>query len=223
MDTTTAPATTMDPTPRPAAVPFAHHGKAQAGNRGLLLIATFKLAKALLFFAVAFGVMRMVDKDTQVEVKKVLHVFRMHDDGKIAREILLKANAIDNPHIRIIGGLLALYGTLFAIEGIGLLLRQRWAEYFTVIMTATGIPIELYEIFHRTNHADKGVGGLVPEGQRHLFVFDKLMILKISALLVNVAILWFLINYVRRNNPHRRATLPDAIPGSEGQAGTANV
>ncbi len=210
MDTTTTPATSS----RPVAVPVARRGKAQAGNRGLLLIALFKLGKALLFFAVAFGVMRMGNKDTQVEVKKILHMFRMHDDGKIAREILLKANVIDSSHMRIISGLLALYGVLFAIEGFGLLARKRWAEYFTVIMTATGIPIELYEIFHRTNHASSGVAKLVPEDQRHLFVFDKLMILKISALVINVGILWFLIHYVRRNGSHQPATLADAqLPG----------
>ena len=201
MDTTTTPP--PPPAAAVAAVPEGPAGHAQAGNRAIVAIALFKLAKAALFFAVAFGVLRMVNRDTQVEVRKVLHVFRLQDDGKIARAILLKANVIDDPHKRIIGGVLAFYGLLFSIEGFGLLARKRWAEYFTVIMTATGIPYELYEIFHRTNHAAKGVGQLVPQEQRHLFVFDKLMLLKITALVVNVAILWFLILYVRKNDPHR--------------------
>lgn len=168
-----------------------------------MVIAIFKLAKAALVFAAAFGLFRMVNKDTEVEVKKIIHVFRIQDDSKIARTILLKANVIDDPHKRIIGGLLIFYGMLFSVEGFGLLARKRWAEYFTIILTATGIPIELYEIFHRTSHAGKALGKVVPEDQRHLFIFDRLFILKISALLLNVAILWFLIAYVRRNDPHR--------------------
>jgi uncharacterized membrane protein (DUF2068 family) len=40
------------------------------------------------------------------------------------------------------------YGGLFATEGIDLLLRKRWAEYFTIITTSLFIPLEIYEIVH---------------------------------------------------------------------------
>ena len=39
-----------------------------------------------------------------------------------------------------------LYALLYLIEGIGLLLRKHWAEYFTVIMTGLFIPLEIYEV-----------------------------------------------------------------------------
>jgi uncharacterized membrane protein (DUF2068 family) len=38
------------------------------------------------------------------------------------------------------------YAGLFAIEGIGLLMRKRWAEYFTIITTSGLIPLEIYEM-----------------------------------------------------------------------------
>ncbi len=38
---------------------------------------------------------------------------------------------------------------LFATEGIGLLMQKRWAEYFTSIVTASFIPLEIYEIARR--------------------------------------------------------------------------
>ena len=208
MDTTTAPATpaTSSVVPVPSAT------TAHAGNRALMAIALFKLVKAAMVFAAAFGLFRMVNKDTAVEVRKIIHVFRIQDDSKIAKAILLKANVIDNPKKRIYGGLLVFYGLLFSVEGIGLLARKRWAEYFTIVLTATGIPIELYEIFHRTKHATHGVAGqLVPEAQMHLFVFDRWFIFKVLALVLNVAILWFLIAYVRRNDPHR---LKEAAPAN---------
>jgi uncharacterized membrane protein (DUF2068 family) len=33
------------------------------------------------------------------------------------------------------------------VEGTGLLLRKRWAEYLTVIATGSFVPMEIYEIF----------------------------------------------------------------------------
>ena len=41
------------------------------------------------------------------------------------------------------------YGSLFAVEGIGLWKGKRWAEYLTVIMTSLLIPFEIYELTRR--------------------------------------------------------------------------
>ena len=66
------------------------------------------------------------------------------------------------------------YAALLLTEGTGLLLRKRWAEYFTIISTAGLIPLEVYEI------------------SRHL------MAAKAVVLLINVAIVLYLIVMVRR-------------------------
>ncbi len=39
------------------------------------------------------------------------------------------------------------YSIIFAIEGVGLYLRQRWAEYMVVIVVTSLLPFELYEIY----------------------------------------------------------------------------
>ncbi len=36
-------------------------------------------------------------------------------------------------------------------EGVGLLLRQYWAEYLTIFTTASLIPLEIYELFERVS------------------------------------------------------------------------
>ncbi|HET9684154.1 MAG TPA: DUF2127 domain-containing protein, partial [Gemmatimonadaceae bacterium] len=38
------------------------------------------------------------------------------------------------------------YGVLFAVEGTGLWLEKRWAEYLTIVATGSLIPFELYEL-----------------------------------------------------------------------------
>jgi uncharacterized membrane protein (DUF2068 family) len=40
-----------------------------------------------------------------------------------------------------------LYAGLFTTEGIGLLLRKCWAEYFTIVTTGGLIPLEVYELW----------------------------------------------------------------------------
>jgi len=68
-----------------------------------------------------------------------------------------------------------LYAILFYVEGIGLLLNKLWAEWVVVISTSLLIPVEIYEI--------------------HAHWPDTL---PLAALLLNVAIVLFLIFRVRR-------------------------
>jgi uncharacterized membrane protein (DUF2068 family) len=41
------------------------------------------------------------------------------------------------------------YAALFLTEGTGLLLRKRWAQYFTIIVTASFLPLEFYEVIRQ--------------------------------------------------------------------------
>jgi uncharacterized membrane protein (DUF2068 family) len=43
------------------------------------------------------------------------------------------------------------YAAVFAIEGIGLWMQKRWAEWLTCIITASLIPLEVWEFAHRPN------------------------------------------------------------------------
>ena len=41
------------------------------------------------------------------------------------------------------------YAAIFAVEGVGLWMRKRWAEWLTTIITASLIPLEIWEMFFR--------------------------------------------------------------------------
>jgi len=62
-----------------------------------------------------------------------------------------------------------LYGLLEGLEGVGLLLRRRWAEYLVLIATAAFLPVEIEEILRRPT------------------------VFKFLALLINLAIVAYLI------------------------------
>ena len=42
-----------------------------------------------------------------------------------------------------------IYAALLLTEATGLWLRRRWAEYFTIIVTGSFIPLEIYELARR--------------------------------------------------------------------------
>jgi uncharacterized membrane protein (DUF2068 family) len=69
------------------------------------------------------------------------------------------------------------YAALLLTEGTGLPLRKRWAEFFTIITIAGLIPLEVYESI------------------RHLTVA------KVVVLLINIAIVLYLVMRVRRAGP----------------------
>ena len=50
-----------------------------------------------------------------------------------------------------------LYALLYLVEGVGLLMRKHWAEYFTVIATGSLIPLEIYEVYRRPTPVRVGV------------------------------------------------------------------
>ena len=65
------------------------------------------------------------------------------------------------------------YGALELVEGVGLWLRQRWAEWLTVVATSLLVPLELYELVRHPS------------------------ILKAGGLAVNVVIVVYLVRVVR--------------------------
>jgi uncharacterized membrane protein (DUF2068 family) len=160
------------------AVPVPSFAVARAENRTLLVIGAFKVIKASLFLIAALSVFHIVHRDTQLEMKKVLHAFRISHDREFAKQLLVKANFVDASGKELIGCILTFYAALFATEGIGLMLRKRWAEWFTAILTSTGIPIEVYAMFFHPNA------------------------LKFGALFLNIVIVLFLVLHLRRSSHH---------------------
>lgn len=167
-----------------------------AGNRGILFIAVFDLVKAVLFLVAAAGVFHLVDRNTHVELTRLLHVFRLNGDHAFVRNLLLKANVITNPDKRILTGVLLLYTGMYAIEGIGLLLRKRWAEYFAVAMTVIPLPFELHTLFHHATHLPSS--NPLPVAQSApLLLHSQVFVLKCAVLIINVGIVWFLVYHLR--------------------------
>ncbi|MBV8904220.1 MAG: DUF2127 domain-containing protein [Acidobacteriia bacterium] len=139
----------------------------------LILIGLFKLFKALLLIALGVGAIRYLHKDLGTSVMHWIEVLRVDPENRFVHRFLVRVFRVTPKQLKELSVGTFLYAGLFATEGIGLLMRKRWAEYFTIITTGALIPLEVYEM------------------ARH-FTITKLVVT-----LVNVAIVWYLAARVR--------------------------
>ena len=93
---------------------------------------------------------------------------RVDPDNRFVHGLLLKIFRVTPKQLKELSIGTFLYAGLFTTEGVGLLLRKRWAEFFTIITTACLIPLEIYEL------------------SRHITAA------KAIVALVNVLIVWYL-------------------------------
>jgi uncharacterized membrane protein (DUF2068 family) len=126
----------------------------------LRVVAVFKFTKAAALVATALGALRLLDP------------------GFAGRAAAWSAALATEPGYRMIGGLLVpllglphrrlelvalgalLYAALFAVEGTGLWLGRRWAEWLTLVATASFVPLEVLEIVRRHSPVPAAALGL---------------------------------------------------------------
>jgi uncharacterized membrane protein (DUF2068 family) len=135
-----------------------HRGESQA--RGLRLIAAFKIFKGLALLAVAIGALKLLDKDVAAQTARWIEELRVDPHNHYIHWVLEKLSILDARKLKELSVGTFFYSALFLTEGIGLALRKRWAEYFTIVSTSLFIPLEVYELAKRVTLA-KGILVLV--------------------------------------------------------------
>jgi uncharacterized membrane protein (DUF2068 family) len=117
-------------------------------DAGLLIIGVFKLLKGVLFVSMGFGVIRLVHRDIGDLLLRAALALRLDPESRFVNFALEKIQELSPHRIRLIGIGFFLYAVLDFIEGTGLVLEKTWAEYFTLILTASFLPLEIFEILH---------------------------------------------------------------------------
>ena len=142
-------------------------------DRLIRLIAIFKLLKAALLIAVGVGAFKLMHHDIGDALERVVEALKLDPGNHFVDAALGKASSLDPRKVEHLGVGSFIYAALFLTEGSGLWLRKRWAEWLTVIITSSLVPLEIYEI------------------HRHL------TIVKVAVLVLNVAIVGYLIFRIR--------------------------
>ncbi len=118
-------------------------------NKWLILIAAYKGLQALLFVAVGVGALRLLHQDIDDILSQIALALRFNPESRFVNFLADKASFLDDPMLRRIGALAFSYAGLSLAEGIGLYLEKAWGELLTLIITASFLPWEIFEVFRR--------------------------------------------------------------------------
>jgi len=149
------------------------HAKSKR-NRWLELIALYKLLQAALLVSVGVGALRLLHKDVADVLGHIARGLRMNPEGHLMNILLDKASLLNDRRLHEISLFLFGYAALGVVEGLGLMLEKVWAEYFTSLITASFLPIEIFELVHKVTW------------------------LRISLLVLNLAVLAYLVGHLIR-------------------------
>ncbi len=147
-----------------------------SGDAWLWLIGGFKLAKGLLLLVVGVGILRLLHQDVADVLASWVAQLHVDPENRYVNRALSAALSLDDRRLKEISVGTFVYSALLLTEGIGLLLRQRWAEYLTVIVTGSFIPLELYELAKR------------------------ITLTRLTVIGINVAIVWYLVGRLRQGH-----------------------
>ena len=159
----------------PPARPARRSAAPQKSPKTLLLIALFKLFKGILLVMVGIGTVKLLHHDTAETFNHWVSVLRVDPDNRFIHGLLSRLLSASPKQLKAMSAGTFVYAALLLTEGAGLLLRKRWAEYFTIITTAGLIPLEVYELVKHPSTA------------------------KIAVLIVNAAIVLYLVVRVKRS------------------------
>ncbi len=112
-------------------------------DRLLALIALFKLVKASLLLVTVAGAFEFVRPSVTARAREWVGAISFTGEPRFVRELLAWLSGTSATRIRELGVVALGYALLYAAEGVGLWQERRWAEYLTVVATASFIPFEL--------------------------------------------------------------------------------
>jgi len=123
------------------------------GFRGLEVIAGFKFLQATTLILAglgSFGLMNPAVSDAAGEwIERLAAGNGQRFAVEAAARILPIFNAATPRHFAAFGLGALLYATVFLVEGIGLWRGKKWAEYLTIGVTASLLPVEVMALVNR--------------------------------------------------------------------------
>jgi uncharacterized membrane protein (DUF2068 family) len=146
-------------------------------TRVVRLIALFKLSKGVLLIALGVAALKLLHTDIASLVENWVAALGLDQNSRFVGRVLSTAAALSPNRVRDLIAGSFLYGGLFLTEGIGLWLLKRWAMWFTVIITGSFLPAEIYELARRPSAG------------------------KVVLIVMNLALVGYLVREIRERRP----------------------
>jgi uncharacterized membrane protein (DUF2068 family) len=119
---------------------------------GLRLIGLIKLGKAALLLATTYGLYRLRKPDLVDHLYEWLYSLTDTFERRLLERGLDWVDSLGADRIRNIVIVTGVYTGILLTEGIGLCMRKTWAEWLTVVASASLIPFELWRLFVGHHH-----------------------------------------------------------------------
>jgi uncharacterized membrane protein (DUF2068 family) len=143
-------------------------------RRVLRIIGVFKLAKAAVLIVVGVAALKLVHADIASVLEEWVPRIGFGPGSRYVGRALMEAAALTPSRIKDVGVGSLVYAALFLTEGIGLLMLKKWAEWVTIVITSSLVPVEIYEIVRHPN------------------------VVKVVVLVINLALVGYLIYQLRK-------------------------
>jgi uncharacterized membrane protein (DUF2068 family) len=155
--------------------------KQPSKDRLLTLIVIFKFFSGAMLIAVALGARHLMSRGVGDFAEHLVDSFRVDPSNRFIHIALAKLQVLSAKRLKELSIGSFFYAAIVLTEGTGLALRKRWADYFTIIVTGSFLPLEIYELAHRVTPV------------------------KIAVMAINLAILWYLIRRVKTGRAEARS------------------
>jgi uncharacterized membrane protein (DUF2068 family) len=146
---------------------------------GFQIIGVYKLVTAGLSLALAFELSRLFKGDVRASLEVLIRFMRLDPDNALIHAVILRLAGIDRKQLPWLEAGAIGYAILHTIEGLGILRGKRWGGLLIILATSSLIPVECYEILRRRS------------------------LVRITALLLNLGIVVYLIVNRRKLTPER--------------------
>ena len=156
------------------------------------LIVLFKLVKTIILIAVGVGALKLLHRDVGSTLDHWIAVSGLNPGDRWVEKGIEKFSNLTPAKVKGLGIVSFIYAGLFLTEGIGLWLMKRWAEWFTIIITSSLIPVEIYELVRHPSA------------------------IKIVVLIINIAVVFYLLYRIRthKGGVQMRLLIRIAVPAS---------
>ncbi len=146
------------------------------------LISLEKVLKASLLVFVGFKLLTLLGHDVHEWASDFVNRHHVQMVDRYVQPLLDKLIGVGDRQLREFSVVAFAYAGILYIEGVGLWLQKRWAEYLTTIATVLFIPFEVYEIYERVTWV------------------------RVLALAINIFIVWYLWTRLRDETAESKHT-----------------
>jgi len=146
----------------------------RGGGRFLWLVALERTVRGLLLLAAGIYLLAKAGSNFGDIADHVARRLELDPRRPFIRHLIAKLGHLRRHEVQVFGAGAIGYGLLELVEGGGLLMRKRWAEWLTVLATSLLVPFEAYELVRHPS------------------------VLKAAGVVVNILIVAYLVRVVRR-------------------------